>query len=275
LSNEEGYKDVLPWEASAILQQLNIAAAQKSGERVNQAQLEPTTTQTLKPKQDASLNHLSGDTVESSMQLRSTQSSGPESLTAPYANVPVGYENGFAASHSLAHAADVVDVSLTPGHIGGSLSTHSASLAPIFHSGKSLAPNNLTTTMAAPAGLAFCAAQDGNLWSGGLEYSNLIPALPTLPWDDSAVGADVVAGGEINFDFGKLEALQQWPQEGTGEQGVGEPGAELEGEFNCDFGEFLELPEWQPAGSGEHGEDEPKDEALDYSGLGKRSFSQL
>jgi hypothetical protein len=271
----EGYKDVLPWEASAILQQLNIAAAQKSGERINFAQLEHTKTQTLNPEQDVSLNRLTGDTAEFSMQLRSTQSSGPESLTAPYANVPVGYENGFAASHSLAHAADVVDLSLTPGQIGGSLSTHSASLAPIFHSGESLAPNNITTPPAPPAGLAFGAAQDGGLWPGDLEYSNLVPALPILPWDDSTFGADAVADGEINFDFAGFEALQQWQQDGIGEPGVGEPGAELEDKLNCDFGGFLERSEWQPEGSGEHGVGDAGDEAGDYSGLGKRRFSQV
>jgi hypothetical protein len=275
LKKEEGYEDVLPWEASAILQQRKLAAAHESGECINLTQLEHSETQTMDPEQDASLNHLSGDTVESSMQLRSTQSSGPESLTAPYANVPVGYENGFAASHSLAHAADVVDVSPTPGQIGGSLSTHSASLAPIFHSGKSLAPNNLTTTMAAPAVLAFGAAHDDSLWPGDLEYSNLVPALPILPWADSDFGADAVADGEPNFDFAGFEALQQWPQEGTGEQGVGELGAELGDEFSCELGEFFEVPEWQPEGSDEHRHDEPKGESLVYSGLGKRSFSQL
>jgi hypothetical protein len=277
LNEEEGYEDVLPWEASAILQQQNIAAAQQSGERLNHEQLEHTQMQTLNPHQDASLNHLSGDMAESSMQLGSTQASGPESLTAPYANLLFGHENEFSALHALAHAADVAYISLTPSQIGGSPSTESAPLAPILYSRESLAPNNLniTTQMAAPAVPASGAAQDSTLWSGDLEPRTLVPALPTLPWAESAFGADAMADGAINFDFGDFEALPQWQQEGAGEPGVGEPGAELADEINCNFGEFLKLPEWQPEGSGEHGEDEPKEKALDYSGLGKRSFSQL
>ena len=267
LRKEEGYKDVLPWEASGIMQQRNITAAQESGERTNM--------QTLNLQQDASLNHASGDPAGSSMQPCSTQESSPESLTTPYANLLVGYENGLPVSHPFAHATDLVHVALPPAHIGGSLSTGSAPPTPIYHSGESLYSNNVTVLMAAPAVLASGAAQDDSPLPGDLDHSNLLPALPTLPWADSASGVDAVAGGEINFDFGQLEWLQQWQQVGTVGQSVDEPGVELEGGLNYNFGDFLELPVWQPEGSGEHGEDEPKEEAGEYSGLGKRRFSQL